>query len=104
MDPGIRCTVALLRAHGFDTTDSGDGVSKIGGELDHDNEVMRVPHVFMRVQSATMIEESHRLAGLVRERFMWPTTATVEVTYSPVDGVAVLMLMGADDSMLKEVA
>ena len=28
LDPGIRRLVTLLRAHGFETTDSGDGVTK----------------------------------------------------------------------------
>lgn len=91
LDPGIRDVVALLWRHGFTTTDSGDGVSKASdaGALD-------VPHVFAVVDSGLLIAESHRLADLLAgEDPGW----TVEASYSPRDGVALLMAMYLPDEV-----
>lgn len=86
LDPGIRDLVVALRAVGFDTTDSGDGESKPEDVRDLD-----YPHVFMVVPVTRIAEEARRLQAWVDadgklERW------TVEATYSPRDGVALLGL------------
>ena len=59
LDPGIRRTVHWLRAHGFETTDSGDGVSKT--QAIFDGEALDVPHAFMKLLPAALVTESMRL-------------------------------------------
>jgi hypothetical protein len=87
LDPGIFKIVLLLRAHGFVTTDSGDGVSKIG-KMD---DVLPFPHVVVRLDDeATMIAETRRLGLLALELGDgWH----VEMSWSP-GGPAVAMLIG----------
>jgi hypothetical protein len=93
LDPGICKTVNLLCAAGFDTTDSGDGVSKPDMAC-----ALPYPHVFAIVDPARMVEEAQRLLDLVScyADMNLPGRA-VEVSYSPIDGVAVLMLIGLRD-------
>lgn len=85
LDPGIRDLVRELVAHGFRTTDSGDGRSKPG-----DERALDVPHVFMTCEPHMLIAESHRLLALVEVRF---PDAVVEASYSPSDRVGVLSVM-----------
>jgi len=76
LDPGVRDLVAALNAHGFRTTDSGDGVSKPPS-----GRVFDFPHVFMVVASARLVAEAdrlHRLRGALGCEG-W----TVEATYRP---------------------
>lgn len=92
LDPGILGTVRLLWDAGFVTTDSGDG-SKAGQM----GCAIAVPHVFMRCEPAVLVAEARRLAyfasshGLVAAEGAGPA---VQATYSPADGVAVIMLFG----------
>lgn len=86
LDPGIRDAVRLLAYRGFQPTDSGDGVSKVG-----DPDALPYPHVFCMVDPERMLVEAQRawllpwaVSGLVKP--------TVEVSYNPEDGKAVLML------------
>lgn len=93
LDPGIRSTVAKLRAWGFETTDSGDGVSKCAAGM-----VLPFPHVFMVVEPEVMIAEAHRLRECVEAEGVslggsGPGDALIEATYNPSDGVAVLALL-----------
>lgn len=75
LDPGIEELVELLRSHGFETTDSGDGVSK-----PEDARVFDVPHIFATVASKDMVSEADRLQALLEsEGYHW----LVEATYSP---------------------
>jgi hypothetical protein len=91
LDPGVRDLVAALRAAGFNTTDSGDGVSKDSAcrELDY-------PHVMIVVPATHVVEEAHRLQAWIdvdRRFSRW----TVEASYSPKDGVALLSLFDASE-------
>ena len=54
LDPGIRETVRLLRDAGFETTDSGDGVSKpeVG-------RCLSFGHVFIEVSPDKLISEAN---------------------------------------------
>jgi len=102
LDAGIRETVRWLFDHGFDPTDSGDGVSKftdpsnryhgLAGALDE-------PHVFMRVASpAALAAEADRLHVLLEERGV-DIPGSLEASYVP-DEPAVLALLGVDDRVL----
>lgn len=120
LDAGIVKTVAYLRAHGFDTTDSGDGQSKLRTTLgaitpemratrtlpdvEVDCTPMAIPHVFMVVAiPAMLVEEADRLAQLLRAAFvgrMPPRDMHIEASYDPSNRVAVLALLGLDDASL----
>lgn len=60
LDEGIRDVVMLLRKHGFDTCDSGDGFSK-----DEDDRALDVEHVFCVVDRARFFDEVDRLCALL---------------------------------------
>ena len=116
LDPGITRTVAALQAHGFRTTDSGDGVSK--GELIGNGCAEPYPHVFMAMKPIEMLNETDRLLAVARELFTPEAVAdmyanpfddagdivarrSIEATYSPVNGVAMLCLIGFSDADLR---
>jgi hypothetical protein len=82
LDPGIRETVVYLRGNGFDTCDSGDGVTK-----DKEDRAFDVPHVVCRlpVHEMVFIFEANRL--LITLGVNW----TVEASYSANDETAVLI-------------
>lgn len=129
LDPGIRQLVTLLRAHNFETTDSGDGASKFADAEDlseeeiHDGILLGgagscaepVPNVYMRVDPARMVDEAHRLHALllhvlrpgifhelVEDPVLGQTPRVMlDVRYSPLDCVAVLSLHGVADQDLK---
>jgi hypothetical protein len=114
LDPGIRETVRFLRKHGFETVDSGDGVSKVGTELE--DAMLDFPHVAMLTTPYTMVEESERLYSLLKAQGVQfgpngvvsvdpnnpPSDPHIDVSYSPVDGHAILMLSFVDDQSLKQ--
>lgn len=97
LDPGIRETVVWLRKHGFDTTDSGDGVSKLARDPEMHKYVLDIPHVFMRVARSAVLDEADRLAALVASI----PTAKVEASYAP-GGESILALLGVDDTQLAD--
>lgn len=78
LDPGIVETVKRLRDAGFETTDSGDGVSKIPQDR-----VMDIAHVFATVRLDKMMTEAIRMASVLGQDWR------VEASWSPNDsGVA----------------
>ena len=85
LDPGIRDVVVFLREHGFDTFDSGDGVSK-----EPDAIYIPYPHVFMRVAPEQIVDESKRLYALLPLIPGGPWE--VEGSYAPKDGNAFVLL------------
>jgi hypothetical protein len=105
INPGIVKLVAMLQAHGFNTTDSGDGVTNVPlMEC-----VLETPHVFMKVDPDKMIAESNRLYELMRDKAnfdqdieMIPPqpTGAIEVSYSPIDKTAVIALLNLDDDFV----
>jgi len=95
IDPGIRRLVALLRAHGFETTDSGDGVTKPA-----DERALDIPHVFSVVADRhQLIAEADRLVAVLRAAGVEISGEQVCVSYEP-GGPAILCLLYIDDAML----
>jgi len=118
LDPGIRRVVRWLNANGFETLDSGDGVSKFGedGKPLPDWEmppdagfecVMPHPHVVMAVAVAELGPECDRLRDLLVATGI-PVSAigpedsdiAIQGTYDPCleDHPAYIMLMGLGDA------
>lgn len=100
LDPGIRNLVLLMRKHGFDTCDSGDGVSKpdMGCALDF-------PHVIAVIRLDDARSESQRVVSLMEAYgvvFGPDEEASVEVSYSPINDVCLLAVYGVTDDMLKQ--
>jgi hypothetical protein len=115
LDPGIRETVRRLRDWGLNTSDSGDGVTKLlpGSGWDPE-EVINIPHVYMVEDSKTFIELSTRLLhfllgeGVVIKTQTealtdFPEAGWIECIYDPVDDLAVIGLFRVtDDSWPKK--
>jgi len=49
LDPGVTALVQLLYSAGYNTTDSGDGVSKFKNRERHTHYELDVPHVFVLI-------------------------------------------------------
>lgn len=79
LDSGIRETVRLLRNEGFETTDSGDGVSK-----PQDERVYPMPHVAAVTSPDIMVLQAERMVRVLGANW-W-----VEATYSTRDRRAIL--------------
>lgn len=99
LDPGIRGTVLWLRAHNYETTDSGDGSKAETMECALDR-----PNVAMVVAPGEMVAEADRLARLLASRgvelvhdFEGPT---LEASYQPGHSDALLLLLCVDDEAL----
>ena len=99
VDPGVRSLVAWLNLRGFKTTDSGDGVSK--ADFIAEGEALHVAHVHMRVGAIDLLNESQRLMTLLDEIGVTVDPGTIQATYDPADGIAVLTLSGVDDGSAK---
>jgi hypothetical protein len=84
LDPGIRDLVVRLNKLGFDTCDSGDGVTKPAAGWSED-EALRYPHVFSEVDPEDMVYESLRLFNILGPEW------NVECSYSPSSGIALLL-------------
>lgn len=63
-DPGIRDVVELLNAHDFETTDSGDGVSK-PTDWYESGEAIPFPHVVVMSTPDTLVADAERCAALL---------------------------------------
>lgn len=102
LDPGVRETVRRLNDWGFETTDSGDGITKIEAGQSTD-EVLDRPHVFIRCKPQELCLMADRLMReLTRAGFCVEPCHTssiwIECTYDPADGVAMIMLFGVIDA------
>jgi hypothetical protein len=82
LDPGIREVVRMLRDAGFNTTDSGDGVTKVA--LGHEG-VMTVPHVhcFFDKRCLTIEEMCYQLRKVCYQNGLAPQPGNIQVTYDP---------------------
>jgi hypothetical protein len=91
LDPGIRDVVVRLRAAGFQTTDSGDGVSKPPAP-----ENLPFPHVFVQTSPYMLIAESCRLLLFLQEGppigIGAPPGFQVQGTFDPADRSAIIMV------------
>ena len=97
LTPGIRKTVLWLRSHGYDTTDSGDGVTNVEAGMEC---ALDIPHVCMMTTPLKMVAASRNLLDLVTSVGIKAEQGMIEASYDPVSGVALLMLYGVDDKML----
>lgn len=97
LDPGIREFVRFLRMHGFDTSDSGDGVSKHPEARGFDS-----THVAITVEPARLCLEADRLMALLQQQGLEPMplgpdeddSLTIEATYNPAEfGYALILVM-----------
>lgn len=102
LDPGIRETVRWLNARGFETTDSGDGVTKFAAGYSTD-EAFDVPHVFIHcnphdiwVQSTRLLRELTE-AGFCVEP-VGHSAIYIQATYDPADDSALIALFGVSDA------
>lgn len=100
LNPGIRRLVKMLREAGFETVDSGDGVTNVEAGMEG---ALKVPHVHCVVSSKLMVQEAHRMLSLFTDVSIDATPGMVQALFDPADGVATLSVYGVDDSDLEMV-
>ncbi len=96
LDPGIRDFVCWLNHHRFETTDSGDGVTKLAAGWPPE-EAMDVPHVFIAVVPEDMVSEAIRLRDLIQSGGDRVPEGAITASYDPANHVAILAVIGIDD-------
>lgn len=89
LNPGVQLLVRELReAHGFNTTDSGDGTNLANGM----EGAMEERHVYMQVTVETFFSEGRRLQELYPDGYIeaswWPGSDTAMLLFFP-DGLKV---------------
>jgi hypothetical protein len=89
LDPGIRDVVRTLRAAGFQTSDSGDGVSK-PADWYKSGEALPYPHVFSVTTTRAMVDDAGILLQLLRAEHGTMGDWRVVASWSPNDGHAIL--------------
>lgn len=89
LDPGIREVVKMLNDHGFETSDSGDGVSK-PKEWFESGEAIPFPHVILPVPKEQMIVMAHGVQELLGAGW------TVEASYQTHTESAILFARTLD--------
>lgn len=107
INPGIIRTVQWLRSHGFETCDSGDGDTHLH-TCDRD-----YPYVAMRVDPKDMVTQANELVFLLNRAGLAVVPMAygfnedgdslapcLQATYDPMDGIAILDLMGVCDDDL----
>ena len=106
LDVGVRATVWWLRRAGFETVDSGDGITKATDGDYEEGEFLPYSHVAMLTTPSEIVRDADRLmaaleeAGVNFDPIDPETDPAIQASYSPVDGHAVLMLMNVDDKLL----
>ena len=100
LSPGVRHLVVWLNAHGFETTDSGDGTNAakgMGCAVDY-------PMIAIAASGADLVERSAELFYLLMENGVSfsgeHSDRTVEASYSPTNCVALILLIGVDDAAM----
>ena len=110
LDPDIVDVVRLLWRAGFWPTDSGDGHTKME-RLGYDaSDSLAYPHVFMVCERHRLVDEAERLHDLLARLGVnldrtdfgpeGVHAVSIEASYNPADGVAVLMLCGVTNAVL----
>lgn len=97
MDPGIVELVRALRERGWETTDSGDGVSKVGGPQDVDGNVLHYPHVAVRLDMFAFGADKPTYQAQVLHDDVTALCGPgwhVELSYSTADRVCMLFAIG----------
>jgi len=115
LDPGIRCVVRLLHRWGYETSDSGDGVTKqASGEYD-ERDLMAVPHVVIVGRTIHRSYENMRMIDVHANMLMKdlaaegvPVTpqglpgASIQYDYCPASGTSMIILMDLSDDDLPD--
>ncbi len=101
LDPGVRETVRRLNEWHFDTTDSGDGVSKLAQGYDP-SEMLDVPHVFIRCHACDLVAEAERLMFLLRTAGICVepvghSSIFIQANFDPANETANIQLIGVSD-------
>ena len=94
IQPAMRGLVDWLNDNGFRTTDSGDGVTNVAAGMEG---ALPFPHVVIRTEPQYMVREAKRLLSTLEEDHIavyGVPGRSIEATFSPVDGVATIMLVG----------
>lgn len=100
LNPGIRRVVIRLRAAGFDTCDSGDGVThEHACDRDHAYVVMLVPQELL-VSLAQQLWSLVRSWGVAVQAQNADGLPMMQASYDPGNDMAVLDLMNVDDGLL----
>lgn len=102
LNPGIQRTVKWLRDFGFDTQDSGDGVTR---QYDCDP---GFPYVSITIaHSGELIPESHRLVEALRligvhvtHQDENGTNVAIQAMYDPLSESCEILLIGVTDQLL----
>lgn len=102
LDPGIRDVVQLLWAHGFTTTDSGDGVTKY--MLYGDDEALTAPHVAITTNPDRLFDDAERLRDALVAEGITLRPGQIQASYDPVDDSCVLLLLDVNDEALDDAA
>lgn len=105
LNPNIARTVAWLRDLGYETCDSGDGQTHLAAcDRPYPYVCMKCPPDLL-VQSAMELRETLRGLGVpvvsVTAAFAAgerPSGVCIQASYDPIDGYALLDLMGLDDN------
>lgn len=97
LDPNIRRTVAFLRAHLFNTTDSGDGSKAEAMDCAVD-----YPMVAMTAPRDTLLDEAQRLADLLAAVGVDVAAHGIDIqaTWSPIDRTGLIVLANLHDGIL----
>lgn len=90
LDPGIAATVLKLRAAGFETTDSGDGISKFKLGI-ADETTIPFPHIAVQSSRFGIIDDADRLHVFLKAHGLHDG-AQIEATYDPADQSAILLV------------
>lgn len=99
LNPGIRETVRFLREYGFETTDSGDGVTNVEAGMEG---AVPYPHVHMQISDVNMRRDAHRLANALITNGFQPEPGMIQMTYDPMlPQATMLSLSGVDDELLE---
>jgi len=92
LSPGVKDAVLFLNKLEFETCDSGDGSNYSNGM----ECAMPFPNIIIQSTKADLFSESDRLAILFKRKGI--TNITIEASYDPVDGSALIMLLDHDNS------
>lgn len=109
LDPNIRAVVLFLRDRGFDTCDSGDGVSKLSAGPD--DCVRPCPHVTIRTEPGLLIATCDQVRRALEQDAgvavvplgpdePGPGEAVIEGVYLVGSGVAIVDITHLDDADL----
>lgn len=100
LNPGIRRLVKMLRDAGFETIDSGDGITNVEAGMEG---ALKTPHVHCVVASKVMVQEAHRMLSLFTDAALDIESGQVQAMFDPVDGVATVSVYHLNDADLEMV-